>query len=159
MVLALIQRLSPARYKTLQMSSLIRSYSYLNRIQTKHKHQFMNSVRLWNPQLFLVRNVTNKSEPKHRHKLLIATYISFGIGAVLITAIIAREVKRARMKFRGIYEMNVPAWRRVKLYNYKDFALPEFVINQLEDVEKFEVKSDDVWVVSFPRSGEAEPEE
>ena len=156
MVLASFQRLSPSRWKTVQICSLIRSYSHLNRIQSKHKHQFLNSVRQCNPHCFMIRNVTNQSEPQHKHKLLIATYISFGIGAVLITAIIAREVKRTKMKFRGIYEMNVPAWRRVKLYKYKDFALPQFVINQLEDVEKFEVKSDDVWVVSFPRSGGVE---
>ena len=58
-----------------------------------------------------------------------------------------------RLSFKGIQEMAVPAWRRVKLYKYKDVSLPGFVVNQLDDIEKFEVRPDDVWVVSFPRSG------
>ena len=153
MVLAVIQRLSSSGYRTLQMCYITRNYSYLSRIQSKHKYQLQTSERHCNPQQYLFRNSSHKTETKHRHKLLVATYISFGIGVVLITAIIAREVKRMRMRFRGIHEMNVSAWRRVKLYKYKEVALPGFVINQLEDVEKFEVKPDDVWVVSFPRSG------
>ena len=125
------------------MNCVYRTYSHLFKIRVKHKTL----------QHGLTRNASQESGSQHRHKLLIATYISFGIGGVLLTAIVAREIKRMRLSFKGIQEMNVPAWRRVKLYKYKDTALPGFVVNQLDDIENFEVRDSDVWVVSFPRSG------
>ena len=139
------------RNKAVRLECITRNFSHLCKIHTKHKGQFLHNQ--FNPYQYLNKHTSQNSESKHRHKLLLATYLSFGIGAVLITAIIAREVKRMRLSFKGIHEMAVPAWRRVKLYKYKDVSLPGFVVNQLDDIEKFEVRPDDVWVVSFPRSG------
>lgn len=50
--------------------------------------------------------------------------------------------------------MNIPEMKRLGMYKYKDVTLPEFVVNKLENIENFETSPDDIWVVSFPRSGE-----
>ncbi len=40
-----------------------------------------------------------------------------------------------------------------KFYKVSDYVMPEFVINKLRDLKAFEVKKEDVWVASFPKSG------
>jgi hypothetical protein len=89
-----------------------------------------------------------------RQALLYATYGSFTLGGFLLIAIILREVKKKRLQWRGIFEMKIPEMRRLGMYKYKDVTLPQFVVNELENIEKFESTAEDIWVVSFPRSGE-----
>lgn len=88
-----------------------------------------------------------------RQALLYATYGSFALGGFLLIAIILREVKKKRLQWRGIFEMKIPEMRRLGMYKYKDVTLPQFVVNELENIEKFESTAEDIWVVSFPRSG------
>lgn len=85
--------------------------------------------------------------------LLYATYGSFALGAILITAIALRELKKRRLQWRGIYQMDVPELKRLEMYKYKDVTLPQFVVSQLDEIENFDTSPDDLWVVSFPRSG------
>ncbi|KAL3882635.1 hypothetical protein ACJMK2_028959 [Sinanodonta woodiana] len=88
-----------------------------------------------------------------RQKLLLATYVSFGIGGILVLAILGREFNKARLRFRGIVQVDDSAWRRVKLYKYKDVSIPGHVVTILDNIENFKVREDDIWVVSYPRSG------
>ena len=148
MATALMKLLSACHCRTPKLHQVSRNYSQFYKIRLKH---IVPQVIL--PQS-LGRTVSNDSNSSQsRHRLLIATYISFGIGGILLSAIAFREIKKVRLRWRGIVEIDDPAWRRVKLYKYKDCAIPGFVVNQIDDIENFEVKEDDVWVISFPRSG------
>jgi hypothetical protein len=40
-----------------------------------------------------------------------------------------------------------------KFYSIQDYIIPEFILNKLQDLKAFEVRKDDVWVASFPKSG------
>ena len=40
-----------------------------------------------------------------------------------------------------------------KCYSVKDYILPEFIVNKLQELKAFEVRDSDVWVASFPKSG------
>lgn len=139
------------RVRTLGLGNFSRNYAHFS--QTKCISKDKQLTKHLNLHQCLYRNISNKTDLKHRHKLQLAIYVSFGIGAAVITAIVIREAKRIRGSFKGIQEMDIPAWRRFQLYKYKDVCLTEFVVNQLDDIEKFEVRPNDVWVVSFPRSG------
>lgn len=96
---------------------------------------------------------TSKESSSGRQALLLAVYGSFAVGGCLLFAIFLRWFKKKRLLLKGIHCMDVPEFKRLSLYKYKDVVLPEFVINNLEDIEKFETCTDDIWVVSFPRSG------
>ena len=41
-----------------------------------------------------------------------------------------------------------------KFYSIMDYVIPEFIVNKLQDLKAFEVRKSDVWVASFPKSGE-----
>ncbi|KAL5010019.1 hypothetical protein ScPMuIL_012324 [Solemya velum] len=79
------------------------------------------------------------------------------IGVLLIGAIIKRDViDRARNRFQGIEEIESPITKgRYKLYKYKDVVIPPFALQYIKDssIENFEVREDDIWIVSYPRSG------
>ncbi|KAH3734510.1 sulfotransferase 1C4-like [Dreissena polymorpha] len=97
---------------------------------------------------------THASEPTMKdHILKVAIYGSFLVGCGLFAAIGMREYKRYRLKKKGIEFLNIKEWGRLDVYKYKGYMLPNFVINQIDALEKFETNSNDVWVVSFPRSG------
>ena len=97
---------------------------------------------------------TSYQQPSNKAQaLLYATYGSFALGGFLLLAIILREVKKKRLQWRGIFEINIPEMKRLGMYKYKDVTLPEFVVNELENIENFESTTEDIWVVSFPRSG------
>lgn len=40
-----------------------------------------------------------------------------------------------------------------KCYSVKDYILPEFIVNKLQELKAFEVRDNDVWIASFPKSG------
>ena len=85
--------------------------------------------------------------------LMVAIYGSFAIGAGLFIAIGIKEYNKFKLKNKGIKLLSIKEWGRLKLYSYKGYVLPDFIINQFDDLINFETRSDDVWVVSFPRSG------
>ncbi|KAL4233403.1 sulfotransferase [Mactra antiquata] len=95
----------------------------------------------------------SENSASRRQALMYAIYGSFALGACLWFAIFLKWFKKKRLLLRGIQSMYVPEFKKLELYKYKDFVLPEFVINTLDDIEKFDTCADDIWVVSFPRSG------
>ena len=40
-----------------------------------------------------------------------------------------------------------------KFYQVYNFIMPEFLVNQLDQFKEFQVRPDDIWVTSFPKSG------
>lgn len=43
--------------------------------------------------------------------------------------------------------------RKPYLYKYRDYIISENFLDQLKDLDSFEVREDDVWVLTFPKSG------
>ena len=96
-----------------------------------------------------------KKQSTSQQGLMMAIYGSFAVGAFLLMAIFFREFKKQKLRLKGIHPFRVSCLRKLQLYRYKDFVLPDFVVNNLDDIQSFEGRPEDIWVVSFPRSGES----
>lgn len=134
-------------------TKLCKSYS----IVTYH-HKNTPSVQHINVtlnRLYSSRNNKYGSKRQDPKKLLmVATYISFGIGGALLLAMLYKWTCKAVRRLQGIEDVKDPVFGlRPIMIRYKDVILPKFTSNILKDVESFEVREDDVWVVSYPRSG------
>lgn len=89
--------------------------------------------------------------------LMVATYISAAIGGLLLTAVGFRFYGRFKKRARGIEEVDCPLYgRRSRVFcRYRGYIIPSSIIDTVVyDVPRFEVRPDDVWVVSFPKAGE-----
>lgn len=96
------------------------------------------------------------NQATRRKRLTVATYISGAIGAVLLSAIILRYYSRIKKKASGIEELKIPEFsfgRRPFLYKYRGYIFAQFFLDQLRDIHTFEVREDDIWVLTFPKSG------
>lgn len=61
---------------------------------------------------------------------------------------------KVKRRLKGIENMTEENTRKMKhFFRYKGVVLPQFTENIVHKFENFEVRPDDVWVVSFPRSG------
>lgn len=89
----------------------------------------------------------------NRKYLLWATYVSFGFGASLFIAIAKSYSEKVLRRAKGIEDERSMNGRKIKFIRYKGVVLPKFVEQTLDKLNTFEVRTDDVWVVSFPRSG------
>ncbi|XP_045196251.2 sulfotransferase 1E1-like [Mercenaria mercenaria] len=140
---------------------LARHFSKQNHLFNKLGKQFQTLHKPFRTKLdcslynrrWTTTNTSSQQPTVRTQALLYATYGSFALGGFLLIAILLRELKKKRLQWRGIFEMKVPGMKRLGMYKYKDVTLPEFVVNELENIEKFETTADDIWVVSFPRSG------
>ncbi|KAK7106894.1 hypothetical protein V1264_014920 [Littorina saxatilis] len=87
---------------------------------------------------------------------MVATYVSWVIGGVLLTAVVYRFYGRFQKRARGIEELDVPLFgRRSRVFcRYRGYVLPSDIVNTVvNDIPWFEVRPDDTWVVSFPKAG------
>ncbi|KAL8581930.1 hypothetical protein ACOMHN_010304 [Nucella lapillus] len=87
---------------------------------------------------------------------MVGTYISATIGIVLLTAVGFRFYGRFKRRARGIEEVDAPHFKRRsrELDRYRGYILPAvFTDTIVNDLPWFEVRPDDVWVVSFPKAG------
>lgn len=103
-----------------------------------------------------VRNSSTKPNKNRLKALTYATYMSGTIGLLLLSAIAYRYYGRFQKRARGIEELDVPLYgRRSRVFcKYRGYVIPTDVINTvINDIPWFEVRPDDVWVVSFPKSG------
>lgn len=87
-------------------------------------------------------------------KLLFSTIL---FGGTLTTAII---LKRHRHKsLEEIYKdctvlpRDPNYQQKILYYSYKNYILPEFVIKNMKNIQNFEVRDDDIFVIAFPKTG------
>ncbi|CAL1537993.1 unnamed protein product [Lymnaea stagnalis] len=89
-----------------------------------------------------------------RLKLLLLTYLSGFIGVCLLSSIAFRYYSRMGRSALGIEDIKVPQYgRKPQLFRYRGFVYPDFVVNDVKSIHQFDVREDDIWVVSFPKSG------
>lgn len=103
-----------------------------------------------------LRPVSGTPKQKRAKLLLYATYVSGAIGFVLWCAIAYRSYGRFKMSARGIEELDVPLYgRRNKVFcRYRGYVLNRDLVNTvINEVPWFEVRPDDVWVLSYPKAG------
>ncbi|BFZ24860.1 hypothetical protein BsWGS_27898 [Bradybaena similaris] len=100
---------------------------------------------------------THKFDPNQesrRQKLLLLTYLSGFIGTCLLCAIGFRQYSAFVRRAQGIEELHVREYgRRPHLFRYRGYVLPAYIINNIKAIHTFDVREDDIWVVSFPKAG------
>ncbi|XP_076444867.1 sulfotransferase 1C4-like [Babylonia areolata] len=99
---------------------------------------------------------STRQDARRTKNLMIATYVSAAVGAVLLTAVGFRFYGRFRKRARGIEEIEVPhcGRRNRVICRYRGYSLPSVLTDTIvNDIPFFEVRPDDVWVVSFPKAG------
>ncbi|VDI12301.1 Hypothetical predicted protein [Mytilus galloprovincialis] len=95
---------------------------------------------------------TCSSNPSHgRFKRVLKAFVgTFCLGTVIMGLLASSKIKR---RLAGIENVEDGAWNPIKHYiQFKGVVLPQFTENNVHKFETFEVRTDDVWVVSFPRS-------
>lgn len=48
---------------------------------------------------------------------------------------------------------DISKWLKETTQNYKGITMFRTCLQEIEEIEKMEIKEDDIWVCSFPRSG------
>ena len=107
---------------------------------------------------FIRNHFTSEAEGRRLKAkgLLYATYLSGAIGITLISGIVYKYYGRMRKRAIGVEELEVPHYkRRSKTFcRYRGYVLPTSLIMTItSDVPWFDVRPDDVWVVSYPKAG------
>ncbi|XP_063402712.1 sulfotransferase 4A1-like [Mytilus trossulus] len=95
---------------------------------------------------------TCSSNPSHGRfmRVLKAFVGTFCLGTVIVGLLASSKIKR---RLAGIENVEDSAWNPIKHYiQFKGVVLPQFTENNAHKFENFEVRPDDVWVISFPRS-------
>lgn len=142
-------------------------HSTLSHVFPYQEYKHMNSrVYLFNFNIQHSRLCTNFSQSQrqshsqsgptgsvNRKYLLWATYVSFGIGACLFIALAKSYSGKVVRRSKGIEDERSMNGRKTKFIRYKGVVLPKFAEQTLDKLKTFKVRTDDVWIVSFPRSG------
>lgn len=91
-----------------------------------------------------------------RKLLYVKDYVDFLIILFLGTGIYIGyknfKSRNEHEKKLNIEWVDVPFIKH-KIFQCKNFYLPEFLCKNLENFKKFQVRKDDIWIVSFPKSG------
>ncbi|CAC5422230.1 unnamed protein product [Mytilus coruscus] len=108
------------------------------------------SVKSWTGST-TTRSCSNNPDQGRFKRVLKAFVGTFCLGTVIVGLLASSKIKR---RLAGIENVEDSAWNPIKHYiQFKGVVLPQFTENNVHTFETFEVRPDDVWVVSFPRSG------
>lgn len=87
--------------------------------------------------------------------LMMAVYGSFALGGCLLLVIGYSYTERVKKRMTGIVRVSNREVKNGKktLIKYKGYTLPNFMESSIPDIDDFKTNADDIWVVSYPRSG------
>lgn len=88
--------------------------------------------------------------------VIYSIYGSMLLGTCLLSYIAYDILKRRNLRKKGIVRLDKREAGRMPLIEYKNWVLPDMVVNEIKEIETFETTEDDVWVISYPRSGKCE---
>ncbi|RUS70421.1 hypothetical protein EGW08_021820 [Elysia chlorotica] len=136
--------------------------SYQSQVDPIQKRTVFLTYHFGRPQKLVCRNLSSghpQLDPKHasrRKKLTFATYLSVAIGVVLLSATGLRFYGRMKRRAAGVEDLQLEEYsfgRRSWLYKYRGFVFPNMFFHQIRDIHTFDVREDDIWVVTYPKSG------
>ena len=156
--------LKSCQFLQLYLSVLNLQSSFLIRINQSKRCICFAKIRL-NSNLPSndVKNVENKQQKQPvqqlspiRKLIYVKDYVDLLFIIFLITGIyIGYKNSKSRSehdKKFNIEWINVPFIKH-KIFTCNNFYLPEFLSKSLEKFKEFKVRKDDIWIVSFPKSG------
>ncbi|GFU06893.1 hypothetical protein NPIL_304251 [Nephila pilipes] len=123
---------------------------------------YLRNLRYWNIghinlkefaiERFIHKNTSNEHNIKkfRRIKRLASTLL---FGSTFLVVIWARNRKSVTVFDDAKLVTNSNYQKNFKLYEYKQFVLPLFVMKNLDQLKNFTFKNDDILVVSFPKTG------
>lgn len=103
------------------------------------------------------------SQPKFIHKerrsvkntlIMYSIYGSMLTGTCIFLYILYDTLKKRSERKKGYESLNTRETGGMRLTKYKGYVLPEIAALNVEDIQTFETSEEDVWLVSYPRSGE-----
>lgn len=75
-------------------------------------------------------------------------------GSTFLIILYARKHNRSKsIQEAKLVPVNPNYQKNFKLYEYKGYILPSFVMKNMDKLKKFICKENDVFVVSFPKTG------
>ena len=112
------------------------------------QRHFHSSRSKFNKQKF------DPNEQSRRRKLMSFTYLSCFIGICLLSVVGYDQYGKIARKAVGMKEIKIREYgRRAKLFSYRGFIFPDFIVNDIRNVHDFAIREDDIWVCSFPKAG------
>lgn len=78
-------------------------------------------------------------------------FVIFLVTGIVIWYKKQKAKKETEKKF-DVEWLSIPHFKP-KIFTCSGFYLPDFVVKQLPDFKEFKKRKDDVWIVSFPKSG------
>ena len=119
---------------------------------TNHCAKLLPSVRSYSQNNR--RTGDDPNQQSRRQKLTFFTYLSCAIGVCLVGTILYEQFKKLGRTALGMEPLKIREYgRRPFLFRYRGFILPDWLVDDVKDIHEFPVREDDIWIVSFPKSG------
>lgn len=94
------------------------------------------------------------NEQSRRQKLMLFTYLSCFIGVCLLSVIGFEQYGKLSRRAVGMEDIKIREYGvRARLFRYRGYVFPDFIVNDIRNVHEFAVREDDVWIASFPKAG------
>ena len=94
------------------------------------------------------------NQQSRRQKLTFFTYLSCGIGVCLVGTILFEQFRKLGRSALGMEAIKIREYgHRPFLFRYRGFILTDWLTEDVKSIHEFPVRDDDIWLVSFPKSG------
>lgn len=75
-------------------------------------------------------------------------------GSTFLAVLYARKRKHSKsLEEAKLVPINPNYHKNFKLYDYKGYILPSFVMKNMDNLKKFVCRENDIFVASFPKTG------
>ena len=99
---------------------------------------------------------SSASEHKQLRKFKLIKRLASTIlfGSTFLVILYARKHNRPKsIREAKLVTVNPHYQKNFKLYEYKGYILPSFIMKNMDSLKKFVCRENDIYVVSFPKTG------